>query len=282
MNLLKAREILELPDSYDEVVLKKNYRSLAMKYHPDKNKEPDANEKFGKIQSAYEFLCNNANEPKNENIDTVFNNIFKSFTSFHFPQKVQKQIPKKEVHIKVTPREYFEGTIKHVSIKDRCSCEQKICPNCAGCGFSLIPSVLPFTPLEACMNCVGDGYIQSCSNCQNGYITKSIHITIAPNINTFEVFHPMIGVIKLSIQEPYFFKERLYYRFNISLKESLTGFHKKFKDPFGNLHDVIVNGIIKSNDGYQLNNLNLVLVFNVIYPDKIKQETIEQLKVLDF
>ena len=56
MNLLTARKILELPDDYNEIILKKNYKSLAMKYHPDKNKETNANEKFSEINTAYEFL----------------------------------------------------------------------------------------------------------------------------------------------------------------------------------------------------------------------------------
>ena len=44
----------------------------------------------------------------------------------------------------------------------------------------------------------------------------------------------------------------MFFRFNISLKESLTGFNKIFKDPFGESHNIVVTGIIKSNDGYQL------------------------------
>lgn len=36
--------------------IKKSYRKLALKYHPDINKSPDANEAFLKIQEAYEIL----------------------------------------------------------------------------------------------------------------------------------------------------------------------------------------------------------------------------------
>jgi DnaJ-class molecular chaperone len=38
--------------------IKKAYRKLAIKYHPDKNNSPDATEKFQQIQSAYEILIN--------------------------------------------------------------------------------------------------------------------------------------------------------------------------------------------------------------------------------
>ena len=38
--------------------IKKNYRLLATKYHPDKNSDPDAAEKFILISEAYEILSN--------------------------------------------------------------------------------------------------------------------------------------------------------------------------------------------------------------------------------
>jgi len=49
-------ETLEVPESASEAEIKKAYRKLARKYHPDINKEKGAEDKFKEINSAYEIL----------------------------------------------------------------------------------------------------------------------------------------------------------------------------------------------------------------------------------
>ena len=49
-------ETLEVNENASESEIKKAYRKLARKYHPDVNKDKDAEDKFKEINSAYEIL----------------------------------------------------------------------------------------------------------------------------------------------------------------------------------------------------------------------------------
>lgn len=54
-------KILEINPGASDEQIKYAYKRLAIKYHPDKNKDPDAEEKFKKISEAYQYLSNTNN-----------------------------------------------------------------------------------------------------------------------------------------------------------------------------------------------------------------------------
>lgn len=65
--------ILEVSENATPEEIKKSYRRLARKYHPDINKEPGAEAKFKEINGAYEIL---SNEQKRAQYDSYGDSIF--------------------------------------------------------------------------------------------------------------------------------------------------------------------------------------------------------------
>lgn len=61
MDFKKAISTLELSENFSEEDLKKQFRKLAAKYHPDINKSPDAEQKSKEISEAHNFLKDEKN-----------------------------------------------------------------------------------------------------------------------------------------------------------------------------------------------------------------------------
>lgn len=103
--------------------IKKAYRSLALKYHPDRNKESDASVEFAKIAEAYEVLSDEQKRQKYDTPESVFPGFsFGNYGTWPFANRGQKGDP---IHIVVdlTIRDILKSvskTIKYVR-KDTCT-----------------------------------------------------------------------------------------------------------------------------------------------------------------
>jgi curved DNA-binding protein CbpA len=76
INRYESCRILGIKESTSEKVIKKAYRRLAMKWHPDKTPgNPDAEIRFKEIQQAYEYLINDK-IPLNQNTEYQESNTF--------------------------------------------------------------------------------------------------------------------------------------------------------------------------------------------------------------
>ncbi|KAM3580368.1 hypothetical protein VKS41_007035 [Umbelopsis sp. WA50703] len=92
--------ILDLESSANDHEIKKSYRKLALRWHPDKNSSPEAAEKFKEICQAYEILSdpekrrlydNRGHKPStSKNYQESFMRGHDPFTGFHFhsPEQV--------------------------------------------------------------------------------------------------------------------------------------------------------------------------------------------------
>lgn len=63
MNSTQAYYVLGLKPGASQEEVKKAYRKLSLKYHPDKNDDPDAEDKFKNLNNAYALLESEPEDP---------------------------------------------------------------------------------------------------------------------------------------------------------------------------------------------------------------------------
>lgn len=156
--------------------IKKAYRELALKYHPDRNQDKDAEDKLKEINAAYELLKDGKYNPmqgnSHINIDEMMRQHFESFRHHFGGQRVTRR--RGVLH--VTLEEAFSGCEKEIEVSSavRCgSCQGKgvelgdACEACGGSG--VIGQTRGVVTIQApCRQCKGFGRkIKSvCATCQ--------------------------------------------------------------------------------------------------------------------
>ncbi len=215
-------EVLGIDKGANETDVKKAYRTLAKKYHPDVSSEANAESKFKEVQEAYEVLsdsskrgqydrfghqANNGQGFQSSGFDFDINDIFSSFfggggspRSSNRPRKGQ-DIQKR---MNISFNESIFGAKKHirVMVHDEChTChgtgafsksDVKTCSRCNGKGTVVVQQQSLFGTTRTqttCPVCNGKGkeVTKKCTTCHGEGIeshSKEIEVKVPIGIDT--------------------------------------------------------------------------------------------------
>ena len=175
--------ILGVPKTSSEDEIKKAYRKLAMKHHPDKGGDP---EQFKKIQGAYDILS----DPRTkQNLDTFgtatggHSMNFSDMFGFGPQQKGPVHRANHDHEITINFEDSYRGLTKNmrVTLNKPCMPCRRKCPQCNGrgvMGVQLGPMVLQ----QPCPACGGQGSVRSgCKEC-SGTGAKHEQLNVELNI----------------------------------------------------------------------------------------------------
>lgn len=182
-------EILGVDRNADEAAIKKAYRAVAMKYHPDRNPgNKEAEEKFKEAAEAYEVLSDADKKARYDryghagvdpngsfggggahmNMDDIFRQFGDIFSDSPFEaffgqsrgggggrggQSQGQKGSNLRINVPLTLEEIHSGTSKRVKVK-----KQITCSTCKGSGAKDSSSV------RTCNTCNGSGYVRQIRN----------------------------------------------------------------------------------------------------------------------
>lgn len=209
-------EILEIERTSDKEIIKKAYRKLALKYHPDRNPDDkSAEERFKQINEAYEIL---SDDEKRQIYDrygkyglerqgkgfsgdfsgfgSIFEDLFGQAFGFGSTRRERGESEKYErdflMRLDLSFKEAVFGCKKSISIVYKTPCNEcngsgsadkqsTTCPDCKGKGQVFIQQgFMAFG--QTCPRCQGSGNVitNPCKACKgDGFTTKSEEVEIS-------------------------------------------------------------------------------------------------------
>ncbi len=192
MNLKEAYATLELSQGATPEEAKKKYRELTKKYHPDVNKEPGAEDKFKKINEAYQCVQNGKGNDREEM--PQHNPWGGGFTR----QQVI-QLENIEVGVTVSFKESVLGCKKELKYQRHGKCpdcsgqgEIKLNNGCKKCGGKgqVITRQGNMVMVTTCSECYGRTNTEECKTCHgNGTVHTdvSVHVSVPAGVTNGSV-----------------------------------------------------------------------------------------------
>jgi len=217
MDTMDYYEILQVSRDASGAEIKKAYRKLAIKYHPDKNPgDKEAEEKFKYINEAYEILSNDEKRQiydrygkeglerqgggfhasNMDDIMDIFNSMFGGGFGGGFGSRQSRDPSAKypldfEIELRLAFHEAVFGVRKEIPITYKVPCSachgtgaeaghMETCPTCGGQGQVVMRQGF-MTFAQECPRCHGVGQIASkaCSQCHGkGYQEEHQTVTV--------------------------------------------------------------------------------------------------------
>lgn len=197
-------KVLGVEPSATPEEIKKVYRELALKYHPDRNSgDPGAEEKFKEINAAYELIKDGNYNPNQNSFNPMdFDDIMRNF-GFGFGPK--RNINIRKGVLRITLEEAYVGCEKNIEVSHSATCQfcmgfgtefsNDRCSKCGGSGnFGQNHGILRIQ--TTCPACKGSGKQpkSTCGSCQGSgknIHKQSIKVNIPPGIANGQVLTPL-------------------------------------------------------------------------------------------
>jgi molecular chaperone DnaJ len=305
MKVAEAYSILEVPPGTSADDAKKKYRELTKKFHPDINKDPDAEAKFKKINEAYQVVSTGKSTDRE---DVVSQSRARNSGGFSHPFGRAQFFENTHVqtHTTISFMDSVWGTKQDIKFSRKAKCTScngqgevtlnNGCTECGGRGQSVNRKGNSIY-ISTCSKCNGQSSTESCTSCGGeGCVNSetSVQVTIPGGVANGSVLRlsgmgNFVGSFMMNMDQ---YTDTLLHitvlpeaglsldgqdvvsRVDLSLLEAIRGCSKKVKTIMGN-HQVEIKPMSRNGDTVLIKNMgvnrtgNQKVILDVKYPNDI-------------